>query len=451
MKTVLNLKSILIIFAFLTNNINNSNAQDYLHVKDFVNIDRITPPSPTASSLGEYAEVPVSLFTGKPSINIPLFNVQVNDFSMPVELNYASGGIKVEDQASWVGLGWSLNAGGVITRTVCGLPDETTLGYFRIANDYDDIIFYGFSDFSPVSNLDEDAMEYYNKLHLMSLGLMDGQPDIFYYNFNGYSGKIIFDEYRKVNFISGGNLKVNYLTEADGFTICTFIFTTPDGVQYKFDAKEITKPITKSGKFTEYDYITSNPNGPWDFSDNDFNQSDFVSSWFLTKITFPNSYESIDFIYEDENIFLPVTTSSMFYNSDEFPEMEMISRTQEWHRIFGKRLSEIVWPGGKLEFIESNEFRNDVNDLPANLEKGHFLKEIKVLDKPVSGNVVKSFNFNHSYFQPLVSSYDIDMFSDHPSFFKRLKLESVYETDKNGKKMPPYRFEYNGVELPEKV
>jgi len=33
-------------------------------------------------------------------------------------------GNKVEDQASWLGLGWTISGGGSITRTVTGPPDD---------------------------------------------------------------------------------------------------------------------------------------------------------------------------------------------------------------------------------------------------------------------------------------------------------------------------------------
>ena len=87
----------------------------------------VLPPSPEAASLCEYAETPVSYFYGLPQIDIPLYTVQEGSFSLPVSISYHGGGIKVNELASRVGLGWVLNAGGVISRTVCGLPDETLI------------------------------------------------------------------------------------------------------------------------------------------------------------------------------------------------------------------------------------------------------------------------------------------------------------------------------------
>ena len=80
--------------------------------------------SPDAASLGKYGEFPVNNYTGLPSISIPLYSVQSGEIGLPISINYHAGGIKVEEMASWVGLGWSLNAGGVITRSVRGIADD---------------------------------------------------------------------------------------------------------------------------------------------------------------------------------------------------------------------------------------------------------------------------------------------------------------------------------------
>lgn len=60
----------------------------------------------------------VDPFTGDFTYNIPLFDVG----GYPVNLSYHSG-ITMDDEASWVGLGWSLNPG-AITRNLRGLPDD---------------------------------------------------------------------------------------------------------------------------------------------------------------------------------------------------------------------------------------------------------------------------------------------------------------------------------------
>jgi hypothetical protein len=60
----------------------------------------------------------VDLFTGDFSYNIPLLDVG----GYPVNIHY-SGGISMDQEASWVGLGWNINPG-TIGRSMRGLPDE---------------------------------------------------------------------------------------------------------------------------------------------------------------------------------------------------------------------------------------------------------------------------------------------------------------------------------------
>ena len=84
----------------------------------------LLPPAPEAAALGKYVEVPVSPYTGVPQINVPLTEVQEGELSVPVSLSYHASGNKVEEVATYVGMGWSLNAGGLITRVVRGLPDD---------------------------------------------------------------------------------------------------------------------------------------------------------------------------------------------------------------------------------------------------------------------------------------------------------------------------------------
>ena len=105
----------------------------------FAQPNQVIPPSPNASSLGKYGEIPVGNYTGTPQIGMPIGEAKGKSLSVPISLSYHASGIKVDDIASQVGLGWSLNAGGVITRTIKGLPDESTYGFanftFNPSND----------------------------------------------------------------------------------------------------------------------------------------------------------------------------------------------------------------------------------------------------------------------------------------------------------------------------
>lgn len=60
----------------------------------------------------------VDLFSGDFSYNIPLLDVG----GYPVNIHYNSG-VTIDQEASWVGLGWNINPG-TVTRNMRGLPDD---------------------------------------------------------------------------------------------------------------------------------------------------------------------------------------------------------------------------------------------------------------------------------------------------------------------------------------
>lgn len=77
------------------------------------------PSSPEASSFKAVgSDNLVNLFTGDFSYSVPLLDVG----GYPVNLFY-SGGITMEQEASWVGLGWNINPGSV-SRNMRGVPDD---------------------------------------------------------------------------------------------------------------------------------------------------------------------------------------------------------------------------------------------------------------------------------------------------------------------------------------
>ncbi len=64
----------------------------------------------------------VNLSTGDFVYNLPLMEVPGPEAGYPISLSYHSG-VSTNQEATWVGLGWSLNPG-AINRTVAGYPDD---------------------------------------------------------------------------------------------------------------------------------------------------------------------------------------------------------------------------------------------------------------------------------------------------------------------------------------
>ena len=144
--------------------------EDASHTMDII------PPAPTSAALGKYTETPVDLYSGIPTIKIPLFNLTSNGVEMPIFLSYHAGGIRVEEYASNVGLGWSLNAGGVITRSIRGgMHDEFFAEWKDAEGSWHGR--YGFFHGGPYSDSPSDN---------------DMIPDLFCYNLFSSAGQFVF-------------------------------------------------------------------------------------------------------------------------------------------------------------------------------------------------------------------------------------------------------------------
>lgn len=82
--------------------------------------------SPNAAELGKYGKIPVNHFNGLPSIQVPLTTLKTKGANLPIYLTYHAGGHKPEQHPGWVGLGWTLHAGGCINRIINNLQDEVS-------------------------------------------------------------------------------------------------------------------------------------------------------------------------------------------------------------------------------------------------------------------------------------------------------------------------------------
>lgn len=87
------------------------------------NTDWILPQAPNVAAFNRYGQYPVDLSSGLVKIEIPIYTIKTSQLELPITLSYHSSGIKVNDMSSTVGLGWSLNAGGMLSINVRGFSD----------------------------------------------------------------------------------------------------------------------------------------------------------------------------------------------------------------------------------------------------------------------------------------------------------------------------------------
>lgn len=89
-------------------------------------ISDFTPKSPETQAFQKYGDYNVNLAKGLVNISVPIHTLETSDYKLPISLSYNPTGIKVNQEATWVGLGWSLQAGAQITLDVRDTPDQNT-------------------------------------------------------------------------------------------------------------------------------------------------------------------------------------------------------------------------------------------------------------------------------------------------------------------------------------
>lgn len=108
------------------------------------------------------------------SYSYPLGQISEGNMTIPISLNYYTNGIKVDELAGYTGTNWNLSYGGVITRTVKGIPDE------QASERWHPHIFDYTSD------------DFYNKITSIARGpagkQYDSERDLFQFNINDKSG-----------------------------------------------------------------------------------------------------------------------------------------------------------------------------------------------------------------------------------------------------------------------
>jgi hypothetical protein len=371
-------------------------------------------------------------YTGQPIISFPLFNYKDNYLSYDMSMNYNATGTLVEQVASHVGLGWSLQSSGYVKRMVVGAPDEFTYTVNSVVQNA------GYLN-SPAINLSPSRSElddwYSNK--------KDGQADAFVFSIPGYSGKMIIN---KSNLVIGtipeSNLNITFNRYPNNGRIYQFNIKTEEGLEYQFSDEEVIKYKTK---IDEVDYTF-----------------DYTSTWLQTEVQPVNTTgneNAIIFSYEsytsDETIGTqlfsgtpadPVITSGLgsicaltHGGCCIFPFSYINDPLKTEGTL--KRISSVIFPDGtRINFIYTYNNRCD-------LVYDKALESVQILK---NAYVVKNYHFDYSYRSidgetSLNGCNSID-------FKKRLLLNKIAEYGTDGSSLPPYQFEYEtSISLPERI
>ena len=377
---------------------------------------------PTVASFAKFIDNPVSTFNGSADVSIPIYTLKDGDVEIPITLRYATSGIKVAEEASWVGLGFNLSVGGSITQSVVHDIDDP-YNYTYVMDQAEEILdrpFYPNPDIwnyysvfpNDRSNTPDELFKLASFTSLMTY--RDLEPDIYYFNFGSYSGKFFIDYRDGSRHIMNKNsdIKFDHLPGAND----AWRATTEDGSIYTFSKKQITAPPGT-------------------------NPATYASSitYFLTSIQYPNG-QNIEFQYWST---LPPASTQYTVSSSIGSSPIPGYPAGDWDPRNGGRseydpypLHYIITDNYVVEFITSN--RED------------FINERKLdkilIHEKTDTDRTRTFSFTYSYF---TSTVDGNYFQYHGSIdyiTKRLKLLSIQEEG-----LPGYSFEYNNMALPVKT
>lgn len=372
-------------------------------------LPRIVPPPADAASLGKYGDVPVNLSVGLPNITVPIYEIKTPRLSVPISLSYFASGVKVDDIASWVGLEWSLNAGGIITRTVKAKDDFSSGGY------------YANNNLPLADTLSPASWAFMNNV---IAGSIDLEPDYFFYNFLNYSGKYVFGEDKKPKIINYKDpLKIQYNSSSSSFTI-----VDGQGNQYLF----IDKDTTQS-------YSTSLANFP-------SNNMTYTSSWYLSSIISFDKSDTINFKYFKGN--------QLFQNFKNYSE----GLGASWTCSVGGGTSDQGITHDGVEVVTSQSF---INSTPLHLQEINF-KNGKITffsSGPRTDNngfkldslTIYGFDYASQSYKSLKTvkfSYDYFTSTFSGTTGYKLRLNSMNTVGNKSEDGGKYRFLYDSTTIP---
>lgn len=169
----------------------------------FLNFEfpEISPASPTVASLMRFEEIPINAYTGIPDISIPIysFKTRSSKVNLDLSLNYHATGIGAEEIAAYTGLGWSLLAGGSISRTVRGYPDEiiqhggafrgAKYGIYYRAGNVGNYYYEVEDNRINSASINQTKLQEF-KWNSYEKGMYDTEHDLYQYNFMGLDMQI---------------------------------------------------------------------------------------------------------------------------------------------------------------------------------------------------------------------------------------------------------------------
>ncbi|WP_430968314.1 hypothetical protein [Spongiimicrobium sp. 2-473A-2-J] len=361
-------------------------------------LPRIIPPAPDVQQMEKYGEIPIGYYTGTPNISIDLYQISTrSDLAVPISLSYHPSGIRVDEKASRVGLGWSLNAEGVISRSVAGIKEFTVTGTRPTVGSFDP------NDYA--NHIDD-----YNYALDVVAGEEDSEPDVFQYNFLGRSGKFIFDDAGEIHLIPKEAITISTNALMTQFTIVDEM-----GNSFLFTAMGMSVVGSNCSQGGASNYLGNNVS----------------TSWKLTKIT-TYTGEEVNFVYRFFNYQYILAKEATDYFPVSIPAGCSTKPPENCEKTITHNepvLDRIDFTNGNVQFTYSDNVSYPINgsNTRTDFSGNHALRKIAVSN---SSGAVKTYEFIYDYFGPTGTSTEDD---------NRLKLTELIEVSSEKK----HRFTYN--------
>lgn len=404
-----------------------------------VNLNDVATPSANASSLATLGQYNVDFYSGRLNYYAKINDFTISKVKIPIGLDFSSSGIKVQDVDGAVGIAWKLKAGGVITRNIQSLPDESTYGY--CGPNRTGAGNYGYFN-NPNKTWANNVMNNDN-----TKTTWDSEPDKFYFSFLGFSGVFMMDPDGNPVLQSSYGLKIIYcpFNRVNGRMSGgneDWIISDMAGNQYYFgDGAIETNNITLNGQ-TSKNTFTYN----------------YISSWYLIKIVTTDN-QLINFQYQS----FPQQSYTNYLNV----RLAGINNNQAVYSNYNENttisiptpiyLNKIVSPTYELDFIYNQispynnqnspyltqinalqngilEYQYQLNYIPViytGFYTRQFLSNIKQLSV-LNANPITLYNFgyNTSQFLPLHNSIQTDYWGYYNSNQGSSDIEGYNNGDK---------------------
>ncbi len=435
------------------------------------------PTAPSAWEFTKYGDIGVSEYNGLANISIPFHTLSCDGVSIPFELTYYSGGIRVSEEASMVGLGWSFNIPTVIQQ-INGYDDYDIYTLFQKLPPYQGnpavptnaiypLITPGMynADVTPFQGVGTtqndpyftnvifdilvDNTGYYNTNHkyqyVIGNSMIDTQPDIFTLSLNGVTIKFCRDETTVDQYNS--DLQILPLKVINGHTEYKVEVLTPgyvSGSTATIRGIKVTDPMGNIYEFSTIefaDYTYRDPYDRW------FPKGATTSiSYKLTKVTTQKGKE-INFTYSAPVPASRSSQKSMVYSRRVGPTEQWVLGDGEY-TSFGTDAP--VYYHSDMEQVIDQHYE----ELPFGEEgvSQRFLESITAPDETIKltygsrtdygSKCLKNFEVQNLYDQKILK---YDLAYSYFSSGSRLKLDSVTKEGDN-----PYLFTYNATQLPAK-